>query len=163
MYKPPEDCQAQLNALNASFRFTASAGRSKRNIHGEWEPDPQHPGKKRCEIIDNTTGQSICFGESYQEDDDGAMRAALERAKTAPKPLTAAQMTDPNFVSAQDRIAALEKQLADAGIEPVKTGAPVTPAPASCVTPAPGKAKARGGRKGMAAALADGGPDIEVA
>jgi len=111
-----------LDKLNATFRFTILGGKLIRDSFGHFETDPASPSQVWAEIIDKTTGQGYCkvAGANESEALDNAVAAAL----TAPKPLTAAQKADPNFVSQAARIAELEAKLAAATAKPSEPSEP---------------------------------------
>ena len=107
-FKPSPETIAQLTKLNSTYRFTSRGAGMVRDQHGGWGADPKKPAVSVCEIIDLTTNEPYADAQAPTEPE--ALLLAVAKAHTAPKPLTAAQKADPNFVSQADRIAQLEAE-----------------------------------------------------
>ena len=104
----PDDATLKtLSTMDSLWRFRHQADSYKE------DPVTQRPvriamGRVFCDIVDGTTRQVYATGESDTE--SGALENAIEVAKTAPKPLTPSQKSDPRYI----RLDISEKELAEA-------------------------------------------------
>lgn len=136
MFSPPPDVCEKLAALNSTYRLVAQ-GEQYEEVElpsGDRKPRMTSPRHIRAEIVDLATGEVYASGKDA--DHLTALRKGLNAARTAPKPLTATQKADPNFISQAERIKQLEAQVASLGgtvepaAEPEDAPAPQPPPPA---------------------------------
>jgi len=100
---------SELIRLNASIQFGARGPMLKKDGHGGFEPET--PGYTYANVVDKSTDEIYAHG--IGDDKASAAVSALLAAKTADKPLTAAQKSDTRFVDQQAEIVRLQKQIDD--------------------------------------------------
>ena len=91
MFEPTKDQIALLMQLNATYRFVSAAPTFVEDERtGRIVQDKASTGGTFCEILDLTVG-GVPYVKEQGDTEQAAFANAMEKAKTAPKPLTPAQ------------------------------------------------------------------------
>ena len=91
MFEPTKEQIELLAQLNATYRFVAAAPTFIEDERtGRIVQDKSNAGGTYCEILDLTVG-GVPYVKEQGDTEPAAFAKALEKAKTAPKPLTPAQ------------------------------------------------------------------------
>lgn len=132
-----DDSIELMEALNCEVRFVSRAPTYIDNPVPGGVPivDKTKPAGISCEVIDKSVRSAGPYVKDiWMPDKASAFKAALEAAQTAEKPLTPAQQYQAQKMGAvrvakDAEIAALRKQLEEAGVTPI------APVPAADVPP----------------------------
>lgn len=118
------DCEFQITQAGPTFMFDPLS----RSMVPSTDPKVRQPGSY-CTLIDKPTGEKYVTGYATGMDEIGALKDALAKAVTAPKPLTKAQKITAeavgNVIADKDAIIAdLQRQLAEANTPKLSKRAP---------------------------------------
>lgn len=106
---PRRTAMDELTTLNATIRFSPRAAKLERQKDGNF--DTIEPGVQVAEVVDLMTGK--IYAEGRAETVEEATLNALANARTATKPLTLAQQSDPNFMDTQNELAKARARIAE--------------------------------------------------